>query len=57
MTKENFEKIMNEMQDLLNADHDYYELSNKAKKGNLTSDEMTWRLKRIEEMTNSLKNA
>tara|TARA_R110000796_G_scaffold252584_1_gene388190 strand:- start:76175 stop:76378 length:204 start_codon:yes stop_codon:yes gene_type:complete len=66
MKKEEFDKIMKELDDLLNADKDYSELSKKVKTGNATKDELevfamafdeiTWRMKRIDELTNALKS-
>lgn len=66
MDKEELDKILKEMQDLLNADKDYSKLSRKAITEGLTNDElevfarafdeMKWRMKRIEEMTNKLKS-
>ncbi len=65
MDREQLDKILKEMQDVLNADQDYSKLQSKAITEGLTNDElevfvrafdeMKWRIKRIEEMTNRLK--
>ena len=65
MDREQLDKILKEMQDFLNADQDYSKLQSKAITEGLTNDElevfvrafdeMKWRIKRIEEMTNRLK--
>ena len=65
MDREQLDKILKEMQDFLNADQDYSKLQSKAIAEGLTNDElevfvrafdeMKWRIKRIEEMTNRLK--